>query len=162
MTAAPCPALAHAAALPALRAPLRADVDGDGRVDVITIRIARRAPVTCGLLLAVRTRTGTRAARIYYDGLKFDTAGRLAADERFPFVNGALALDRRRGLEVVVTAWEGASNSFLQLFAIRHGTLVRLRLPSPVQTGFSWGGFAEAYGGIDCTRGGLRATSTSY
>src|SRR5919199_3085468 len=107
MTAAPCPALAHAAALPAIRAPLHADVDGDGRRDAITIRIARRAPVTCGLLLAVRTRNRTRAARIYYDGMKFDTAGRLVDYERFPFVNGAPALDRRRGLEVVVTAWEG-------------------------------------------------------
>src|SRR5919198_4943156 len=162
MLAAPCPPLAHAAALPAIRAPLHADFDGDGRRDVVTIRVARRAPLSCGVLLAVRTRHATDAARIYYTREnKFVTAGPFARAATFPFINGAYVLDRRRGLDVVVTAWEGASNSFLQLFAWRHGRVVRLRLPGN-EEGLSWGGFAAAYGGIDCDGGMIRITSAAY
>ena len=153
-----CPPVAHAAALPAIRAPLHADVDGDGRRDVVTIRVARRAPLSCGVLLTVRTRGVTRAARVFYEHGKFATAGALVENLTYPFVNAAYALDRRRGLELVVTSWEGASNSFLQLYAWRHGRLVRLRLPAS-QEGLSWGGFAAAYGGIDCDRGRIRVTS---
>jgi hypothetical protein len=157
MLAAPCPPLAHASALPAMRAPLHADVDGDGRRDVVAIRVARGAPVGCGVLLTVRTRGGTHAARIFYGSGKFATAGALVRNSTYPFVNAAYALDRRRGLELVVTSWEGASNSFLQLYSWRHGRLVRLRLPGN-QQGLSWGGFAAAYGGIDCDHGKIRAT----
>src|ERR671938_777828 len=120
-----CPPLAHAGALPAIRAPLHADVDGDRRRDLVTIRLARRAPLSCGLLLTVRTSTGTQAARIFYTRGKYTRAGELVRNLPYPFVNAAYALDRRPGLDVVVTAWEGASNSFLQLISWRHGRLVR-------------------------------------
>src|SRR5919199_3527521 len=156
-----CPAVAHAAALPAIRAPLHADIDGDGRRDVVTIRVARRAPLSCGVLLAVRTRHATHAARIYYTrDNEFVTTGPFVRSATSPFINAAYVLDRRRGLDIVVTSWKGASDSFLQLFAWRHGHLVRLRVPGD-QQGLDWGGFAAAYGGIDCDRGKVRITRTS-
>jgi hypothetical protein len=80
---------------------------------------------------------------------------------RGPSLAGLYALDERRGLDVVVTAWEGASNTFLQFFATRSGNLLRLAPPRAWPSeGAVWGGFASAYAGIDCARGLIRRTST--
>ena len=91
------------------------------------------------------------------------TAGDVVRNFRFPLLNGLYRLDRRPGLEIVVTAWEGASNSFLELFAVRSGRLLRLRAGlADTPDGISWGGFALASSGIDCDRGLVRITASYF
>src|SRR5215472_14002404 len=64
-THAHCPSRARIASLPRWRhgGRLRADVDGDGRPDTVTVRIARWADGRCAFYLAVATARGvyTRA-----------------------------------------------------------------------------------------------------
>ena len=136
------------------------DVDGDGRRDRVSLRIAPRARLACGVLLVARTGRGTQVVRVRYDPNSPGTAGDLVRYERFPLLNGLYRLDGRRGLEIVVTAEEGASNSFLQLFAVRSGRLIRLRPGLAGNLGeISWGGFAQASQGIDCDGGLIRVTA---
>ena len=136
------------------------DVDGDGRRDRVSLRIAPRARLACGVLLVARTGRGTQMARVHYDRISPGTAGDLVRYERFPLLNGLYRLDGRRGLEIVVTAEEGASNSFLQIFAVRSGRLIRLRPGRAGNLGeISWGGFAQASQGIDCDGGLIRVTA---
>jgi hypothetical protein len=148
-----------AAAAPAWGRALRGDVDGDGRRDVVSLRIDRRHPARCGVTLLVQTQRGPVTTRVSYPLYGHDARWFVETRASFPFVNGLYALDRRRGLEIVVTAWEGASNWFLQLYAIRNGHLVRLRLPRDYGDALSWGGFAAAYGGVDCAHGLIRVST---
>jgi hypothetical protein len=163
VVAAPCPALQ--AVLPQTKragAVLVGDVDGDRRRDRVELRIAPKAPVTCGVLVVARTARGTRVARVHYGSAESRLTGAdlTRGGRRGPSLAGLYALDDRRGLDVVVTAWEGASNTFLQFFATRSGKLVRLAAPRAWPSeGASWGGFASSYSGIDCARGLIRRTS---
>ena len=137
------------------------DVDGDGRRDRVGLRVVPRERLACGVLIVARTARGTQVARVHYSPGYSLTAGDVVRNFRFPLLNGLYRLDRRPGLEIVVTAWEGASNSFLELFAVRSGRLVRLRAgPASTPDGISWGGFALASAGIDCDRGLVRITAS--
>jgi hypothetical protein len=163
--AAPCPAPTTllAQAKPVAET-LVGDVDGDGRRDRVGLRVAPRARLACGVLLVARTARGTQVARVRYTPTETRPAGDVVRDFRFPLLNGLYRLDRRPGLEMVVTADEGASNSFPELFAIRSGRLLRLRpgLAGLPDGTISWGGFALASEGIDCDRGLVRVTASFF
>lgn len=73
-------------------------------------------------------------------------------DPRFPSLNGLAALTSGRGLQIVVTTWEGASTAFARVFAVQDGRI------APLATGIADGTFA--YEGsvthldaVDCVRG---------
>jgi hypothetical protein len=80
---------------------LRADVDGDGVSDRVLFFRLRRGNARCGAVLVVRIRSGTLARA-------FSTI----LDAPFPSLNGLAAITAGPGLQVVVTAWEGASTAF--------------------------------------------------
>jgi hypothetical protein len=158
----PCPSLARAAGLPQVAGPaLIGDVDGDGARDSVSVRAARAAPARCGLLLTVRARRSTLATRLVYEHPRGTVGDSLQGRPRpVPFLNGLYALDARPGLEIVATLEEGASDSFLRVYAVRRARLIALRIvPRAFDNVFSWGGFAAAYSGIDCAGGLVRDTS---
>jgi hypothetical protein len=139
------------------------DVDGDGRRDRVGLRVAPRARLACGVFLVARTARGTLVTRVHYLPSDLRTAGELVRYFRLPLLNGLYGLDRRPGLEVVVTVEEGAAKS-LELFAVRSGRLLRLR---PGRAGTPdgtvlWGGSALASEGIDCDRGLIRITASYF
>src|SRR6266511_5285808 len=99
MFAAPhCPPVAYVLAV-SRSAPTPAlvgDVDGDGSRDRVSIRYAPRLGVACGILLAVHTDEGMRAARIYPPGPNSQTAEEFIRVWRFPYLNGLYDVDRPR------------------------------------------------------------------
>src|SRR6266542_397786 len=118
---------------------LRGDVDGDGVPDAVALVRSRRAPARCGALLVVRTheRTLTRALRT-------------TPIPQVPSLNGLAALGSRRGLEIVVTTWQGASTAFARVYAVAANRI------SPVATGtpdgtFPYEGSVTHLNAIDCT-----------
>src|SRR4051794_15179484 len=52
-------------------------------------------------------------------------ARKIQGEEGMTFVNGLAALDRRPGLEIVVTVHQGASTAFGQIFRIENDALRR-------------------------------------
>jgi hypothetical protein len=133
---------------------LRADVDGDGRRDRVTIHIARKAPDSCGFLLLVDAGNRRYAARVP-QGTKWPfaiPAGETSAQYPEPYVVAAARI-QRRGLVVAVAQLHGASVVAGSLYAIVRGTLVRLRFARGYY-GFSYGGSIASSSVFDCYRGG--------
>jgi hypothetical protein len=127
-TAARCPPLPDAAGLPYRPGGgrLRGDVDGDGRLDRVSIRYAPAAPASCGILLVVETRSGAFALRVpweYKPGF-----GKLPAHDvwtREPFLAAIVQLDPRRS-QIVIARDHGASNAFVSFVGLVDGKLAFL------------------------------------
>jgi hypothetical protein len=137
------------------------DIDGDGRRDRVSIRFAPRLNTECGIIVAVKTARGVKAARVSYgnEAGKFPRTSDFIRLSTFPFLSGLYRLDRRGGFEVVVTSWEGASTSILKAFTFYRGRLVQVRPPS--RDGLWSGGCCGGSTGLDCAAGMLRITSES-
>jgi hypothetical protein len=164
MLAAPCPAVPAvlAASRPAPTPALVADVDGDGSRDRVTIRFAPRLWTNCGILVVVATRQGVKPARVPYgsEAGKFPRTDQFIGRSTFPFLNGLYRIDRRPGLEIVLTSWAGASTSILHMFTFTQGRLVHVRAPTP--DGLWEGGCCGESTGLDCARGMLRISGMSW
>jgi hypothetical protein len=164
LAAPPCPPVS--AVLTASRlAPTPAlvgDVDGDGTPDRVAIRFAPRLRTDCGIVVAVKTRHGVKAARVPYgsEAGKFPRSGQFIRLSTFPFLNGLYRIDGRPGLEIVLTSWAGASTLMLHMFTFTHGRLVPVR--APTTHGLWEGGCCGQSTGIDCSREMLRITATSW
>jgi hypothetical protein len=113
--AARCPRLAEAARLPFRPGGgrLRGDIDGDGRLDRVSIRYAPAAPASCGIVLVVETRSRAFAARVaweYKPGLGSVRARDVWTPE--PYLAAIVRLGRRRS-QIVIAQHHGASNAFV-------------------------------------------------
>lgn len=164
LTAPPCPAVSVVltASRPAPTSALVGDVDGDGTPDRVAIRFAPHLRTDCGIVVAVKTRQGVKAARVPYgsEAAKFPRTGQFIRLSTFPFLNGLYGIDGRPGLEIVLTSWAGASTSILQMFTFTHGRLVPVRAPTP--DGLWQGGCCGQSTGLDCARGMLRISGMSW
>lgn len=123
-----CPRLAQAPGLP-LRpggSPLRADVDGDGRRDSVTIHYAPRARASCGFVLVVRTASRVFAVRVP-ESYKPPQDLRIR-DWPFPepYLAAAVKLDADRS-QIVVARSHGASVANVSIYGLVHEKLVPLR-----------------------------------
>jgi hypothetical protein len=148
-----CPSRSQVAHLPRWRtAPrLHADVDGDGRPDTLTIRLARRADGRCAFYLRVAT-----AKRMYTQPLGH-WLGDLGKDQynapirdwpfRIPVVEAVVDLGGRGNL-IALADNEGAANTILRLVALDHGRFRSLF------AGLSTGGSVMDETGAACSRGG--------
>ena len=98
----------------------------------------RRAPARCGAFLVVRTgrRTLTHALRT-------------TPIPQVPRLNGLAALGSRRGFQIVVTTWEGASTAFARVIAVRHDRISELATRTPDGT-FPYEGSVTHLNAIDC------------
>ena len=121
-----------------LRDPVCGDIDGTGGRERVGIAGAHHR-----MWLGVRFENRTLASALPSD--EADVAARLV------FVNGLAALDRRPGLEIVVTVHQGASTAFGQIFRIEHGDLRRIRLPG-FGDEFAYEGSVTHFDVIDCAR----------
>jgi hypothetical protein len=138
------------------------DVDGDGTPDRVAIRFAPRLRTDCGIVVAVKTRHGVKAARVPYgsEAGKFPRTDQFIRLSTFPFLNGLYRIDRHSGLEIVLTSWAGASTSILHMFTFTRGRLVEVR--APTRDGLWEGGCCGQSTGLDCARGMLRISGTSW
>jgi hypothetical protein len=132
---------------------LRGDVDGDGLRDVVSIRMAGAARMTCGFFLVVRsrrTRLAVRVPELYKPPNDWSSAEFARwADE--PYLLGLVALEPK-GLGVLVARSHGASTSEATLFVVRATQLVAVRVP------FEFGGsVGTAVTQADCLRPRTRA-----
>jgi hypothetical protein len=124
-TAARCPRLSGAAGLPYRPGGgrLRGDVDGDGRLDRVSIRYAPAAPASCGILLVVETRSRVFALRVaweYKPGF-----GKLPARDVWtpePYLAAIVQLDPRRS-QIVITRGHGASTANVSFVGLVNGKL---------------------------------------
>jgi hypothetical protein len=73
-------------------------------------------------------------------------------DREFVFVNGLTALDKRPGLEIVVTVHEGASTAFGQVFRLENAALRRVPIPGFFGGNFPYEGSVTHFNAIDCAR----------
>src|SRR5215472_18803794 len=134
-THAHCPSRARIASLPRWHAGgrLRADVDGDGRPDTVTVRVARWADGRCALYLAVSTARGfySRALGPWTLQMgKFEVNAPMRRGEwpaRYPNVEAIVDLGGR-GNVVVLSVGEGASNLGLSFFGLSGGRLHLLKV----------------------------------
>jgi hypothetical protein len=123
-----CPRLAEAARLP-LRpggSPLRADVDGDRRLDRVTVRYAPKAKASCGFLLVVKTASRVLAVRVpvFYK----PPQDMLIRDWPFPepYLAATVKLDADRS-QIVVARSHGAAVANVSLYGLAGEKLARLR-----------------------------------
>ena len=127
-SAARCPGLSEAAGLPYRPGAgrLRGDVDGDGRLDRVSIRYAPAAPTSCGILLVVETRSRAFALRVaweYKPGF-----GKLPARDVWtpePYLAAIVQLDPRRS-QIVIARGHGASTANVSFVGLVDGKLVFL------------------------------------
>ena len=120
---------------------LRGDVDGDGVSDSVALVRLRSGYARCGAVLVVRTRRGT-----------LTRAFRTVPDPRVPILNGLASLAAGRGLQIVVTTWEGASTAFASVFAVQDHGITGLSTGTPDGT-FPYEGSVTHFDAVDCVRG---------
>jgi hypothetical protein len=148
--AAGCPSTSVAAQLPVRPQGivLRGDVDGDGVRDVVSVRMAGTARMTCGFFLVVRSRRTSLAIRLpeSYKPPNDWSAAEFAGWFREPYLMGLVAVSRR-GLGVLVARSHGASMAEATLFVARRRRLV------PVGGHFNLGGsVGTVVEQVDCQR----------
>lgn len=152
-----CPRLAEAASLP-LRpggSPLRADVDGDGRFDSVTVRYAPRARASCGFLLVVRTASSVLAIRVpeWYKPPQ-DLPIRDWPNSE-PYLAAVVKLGAR-GSQIVVARSHGASVANVSLYGLAGGKLAQVGfhpgVPEDQLSLFGTAGTGSTY--ARCARGG--------
>jgi hypothetical protein len=119
-------------------AELRGHVDGDRRIDTVSTSAGWVDSDSCRASLVVRT-----AKRTYRQEVGNDLGILIAP----PPVAALVPLDRRRGLEIAVQVWQGASTGFVELFGIRGARLVRLD-----EHPFAVSGSLTHQEGLDCAR----------
>jgi hypothetical protein len=117
-----CPPLSAAPQLPTRPdgVVLRGDVDGDGVSEVVSVRMADPARMTCGFFLVVRSRRARLAVRLpeFYKPPNDWSSAEFARSFREPYLMGLVALERR-GLGVLVARSSGASTIEATLFFVR-------------------------------------------
>jgi hypothetical protein len=119
---------------------LEGDVDSDGRADTVWTRARWVSGARCRASLHVRTAVGDLAVAVQ----PASQGGSVLAP---PGLAGLARVDRRPGLEVALVPWEGASTTFVVVYALRAGRLVRLKSPL-----FGHGGSVANRSGVDCVR----------
>jgi hypothetical protein len=123
--AARCPQLSEAAGLPYRPGGgrLRGDVDGDGRLDRVSIRYAPAAPASCGILLVVETRSRAVALRVaweYKPGLGKVRARDIWTPE--PYLAAIVQLVPGRS-QIVIARNHGASTASVSFVGVLNGKL---------------------------------------
>ena len=152
-----CPSRSQVAHLPRWRPGglLRADVDGDGRPDTVTVHLARWADGRCAFYLRVAT------ARRAYNLSLGHWLGDLGKDQynapirtwpfRIPAVGAVVDLGGQGNL-IALTDNEGAANDFVRLIGLANG---RFRfLPIGRYAELSLGGSEDDQARATCARGG--------
>jgi hypothetical protein len=152
-----CPRLGDAVRLP-LRpggSPLKADVDGDGRRDSVTVRYAPRARASCGFVLVVKAASRVFAVRVR-ESYK-PPQDLLIRDWPFPepYLAAVVKLDADRS-QIVVARWHGASVANVSLYGLAGDRLAQLRFhprtPNDQLSLFGTVGTGSTY--ARCVRGG--------
>lgn len=137
---APCPATANARALPVWHdVTMRADVDGDGTSDRVSIRSSPRARASCGFVLLVESRTRSFATTLPYAYGNTAIANWSMED---PTLLALLAVPQRGAL-IAIRRDHGASHEFVSLFGIVGGRLRLLTFP-----GESYASALDIYGSV--------------
>jgi hypothetical protein len=104
------------------RSPLRADVDGDGRLDTVAVASRPRAEEPCRGLVAVRLSGGST-----YSNHLFPRAVPIAGLEAR--ITGLPRLGDRPGAEIVVDTRAAADALLAQMFTLADGALRRVAVP---------------------------------
>ncbi len=152
-----CPRLIGAAKLP-LRpgaGQLHGDIDGDGRLDRVSIHYAPKSRASCGFLLVVKTGVRVFAVRVpewYKPPQDLPIRDWTFAE---PFLAAVVQLDAHRS-QVVVARSHGASVANVSLYGVAGGRLVLLRFhPRIYQDELSlFGSIGTGYTNARCRRGG--------
>jgi hypothetical protein len=158
-THAHCPSQAQIASLPrwGFGGRLRADVDGDGRPDTVTVRVARWADGRCAFYLTVSTARGFYSRLLGPWTLEMPKANVNVPMRRgewpaaFPTVEEIAGLGGRRNI-VVLSVGEGAANLGVGFFGMSGGRLRVLKVGGAPSI---WpGGTVMDQEALACSRGG--------
>jgi hypothetical protein len=120
------------------------DVDGDGRADAVTLTRHQRSFV-------LHVVTGGRVVEKVVRGF----SGPQATGQGEPRIVALRPINRRRGLEIIVRVWHGASNDFLIVYTLDRGQLVAMPggPHDPADAAFVWdlgGSAGTAMSQADC------------
>jgi hypothetical protein len=124
---------------------VRADVDGDGRPDTVSLTRHARSFV-------LRVNTGYEVITKTVRGF----SGRQAAGIGDPRILALRPMNRLSGLEIEVEVWHGATNVFLVFYTLERGRLVPMTGPhDPASPNFVWdvgGTIGTGSSQADCVR----------
>jgi hypothetical protein len=124
---------------------LTGDIDGDGRLDRVTVRYDPQASASCPFLVAVTTGTSVLAAPLAVTG-RYST-------QPLPALN-RLARVPRRGLAIAVDVSSGSAR-WAAVFVVADGRLSQVKLASGAFDGaFVYSGALMHDYGVDCFGGG--------
>ena len=142
-----------AGALPAAGAILRADVDGDRRVDTAAVRYVRGEASSCGFRLTVRTRGRIHSLPVRPPIRKALTTNAAIRYGEAPALRALAEIDRRPGAELLVEHWRGASSHGGSVYALRAGRLRKMRIRGSWDDEFGWWGSIAHNANVDCVGG---------
>lgn len=150
----PCPNEASVAADGSARKGpvVRDDIDGDGMGDSVWLAIDPGGPLTCRAFVVMRSGASIVAAPIT------DLDASALSTLNLPALEQTLAIDRRKGAEVVVDVTAGASTVLLGVFTVNQGVLSRVAIRGvPGSSGdlLAYGGSVGHIGAVDCRRRNL-------
>ena len=138
----------QAAQRPAVRGAALGDIDGDGRLDHVSVVARYRARAGCRFALRVRLATGRvlihRLADPLIDGSPADLR-----DLAWPRLLAIADVDLRRGAQPIVSSDVGASAVSAGVFAVRDRRLMRLVVPG----GDFSSGASRTASAVDCWHG---------
>jgi hypothetical protein len=127
---------------------IRADIDGDGRPDAVSLTRSTH-------FFTLRVVTGNRVITKVVHGF----SGQKPSGIGDPRLMALRPMNARRGLEIEVEVWHGAANAFFVFYALDHGQLVAMTggPHDPADTDYVWdvGGTAgTGMAQVDCVRRG--------
>lgn len=126
------------------------DVDGDSADDAVVVLAHFAAPPGCRFFLAAELASGGFAVRRLPDPI-VDASPATARGVPWPRLTLLAPIDRRPGVEVVLTVEQGAATGFLGVYGVRGGRFARFTLDVKSMTNqFSWG-LGNRPSTVDCT-----------
>lgn len=134
------------------RGTLRGDIDGDGKTETVFVAVSRESPLRCRYFVVAHRQGSERIAAL--GGTAIRPNFRTQSGSRWPYLSALADIDRRAGLEILVTLDGGAAVQEVGVWTA-HGRGLR---HMPIEGAgsndlFPYGGSGSGLAVVDCLRG---------
>lgn len=149
-----CPGPRDAVRLPR-RGTLRGDIDGDGKAETVFVAVSRKSPLRCRYFVVAQGHDSERIAAL--GGTAIRPNFRTEAGSRWPYLSALADIDRRAGLEILVTLDGGAAVQEAGVWTAQGRRLRHMPIEGARSNDlFPYGGSGSGLAVVDCL-GGARS-----